>query len=139
MRYTGRMRILHTSDWHLGRTLHGRSRAAEHEAFLDELVDLAGEVDLVLVSGDVFESTNPPIDAEQLYFDALARLGDGGRRGVVVIAGNHDSPDRLRASAPLCERHGVWVLGRPGDRPSGREGPAPASEGSGWWARVPPR
>jgi DNA repair protein SbcD/Mre11 len=121
VRYTGTMRILHTSDWHLGRTLHGRSRSAEHEAFLDELVELAREVDLVLVSGDVFESTNPPIDAEQLYFDALARLGDGGRRGVVVIAGNHDSPDRLRASAPVCERHGVWVLGRPGDLPAGRE------------------
>ena len=116
------MRILHTTDWHLGRTLHGRSRSAEHEAFLDELVDLASDVDLVLLSGDVYETTTPPIDAEELYFDVLARLGDGGKRAVVVIAGNHDSPDRLTASAPLCERHGVWVLGRPGDEVRGREG-----------------
>jgi DNA repair protein SbcD/Mre11 len=68
---------------------------------------------LVVVSGDVFESSNPPIEAEELYFDALARLGDGGRRAVVVIAGNHDSPDRLRACAPLSRQHGVWIFGRP--------------------------
>ncbi|MEQ1502167.1 MAG: exonuclease subunit SbcD [Myxococcota bacterium] len=114
------MRILHTSDWHLGRTLHGHSRAAEHEAFLDELVDVATDVDLVLISGDVFETTNPPIEAEELLFDALARLGDGGRRAVVVIAGNHDSPDRLKAPGPLTASHAVWILGRPGDVPRPR-------------------
>lgn len=111
------MRVLHTSDWHLGRTLHGHSRAPEHEAYLDEIVDVASEVDMVLVSGDVFETCNPPIEAEELFFDALARLGDGGRRAVVVIAGNHDSPDRLKAAAPLAARHGVWLFGRPGDQP----------------------
>lgn len=109
------MRVLHTSDWHLGRTLYGHSRASEHEAFLDELVDVARDVDLVLVSGDVFESSNPPIEAEGLFFDTLARLGDGGRRAVVVIAGNHDSPDRLKASGPLTAGHAVWIFGRPGD------------------------
>lgn len=116
------MRILHTSDWHLGRTLHGRSRSPEHEAMIDELVGLADDAHagLVVISGDVFESTNPPIDAEELFFDALARLGDGGRRAVVVIAGNHDSPDRLKASGPLCDRHGVWIFGRPGEVPRPR-------------------
>lgn len=108
------MRILHTTDWHLGRTLHGWSRHAEHERLVDELVDLAAEVDLVIVSGDVFENSNPPIEAEELYFDALARLGDGGRRAVVVIAGNHDSPDRLCACAPLTRRHGVHIVGKGG-------------------------
>jgi len=112
------MRILHTSDWHLGRTLHGFSRAAEHEAFLEEVVALCADVDLVILSGDVFETANPPIEAEELFFDTLARLGDGGRRAVVVIAGNHDSPDRLAAAQPLSGRHGVWVLGRPGDEPA---------------------
>ena len=111
------MRILHTSDWHLGRTLHGASRRPEHEAFLDELVEVASEVDLVLISGDVFETSNPPIEAEELFFDGLARLGNGGQRAVVVIAGNHDSPDRLRAANPLAARHGVWIFGRPGDLP----------------------
>jgi exonuclease SbcD len=114
------MRVLHTSDWHLGRTLHGRSRVPEHEAFLDELVEIAQDTDLVLVSGDVFESSNPPIEAEELFYDALARLGDGGRRAVVVIAGNHDSPDRLAAPGPLAAQHGVWILGRPGDLPRPR-------------------
>src|SRR5688572_21878943 len=116
------MRVLHTSDWHLGRTLHGRSRVPEHEAFLTELVEVARDVDVVLVSGDVFESSNPPIEAEELFYDVLARLGDGGRRAVIVIAGNHDSPDRLAAPAPLTARHGVWILGRPGDVPRPREG-----------------
>lgn len=114
------MRILHTSDWHLGRTLYGHSRAAEHAAFLDELVEVARDVDLVIVSGDVHESANPPIEAEELLYDALARLGDGGRRAVVVIAGNHDSPDRLKAPGPLTATHGVWILGRPGDVPAAR-------------------
>jgi exonuclease SbcD len=109
------MRILHTSDWHLGKTLSGYSRVAEHEAFVDEVVELAADVDLVLLSGDVFDTYNPPIDAEELFFDTLARLGDGGRRAVVVIAGNHDSPDRLAAPVPLSSTHGVWILGRPGD------------------------
>ncbi|MCA9495206.1 MAG: exonuclease subunit SbcD [Myxococcales bacterium] len=116
------MRLLHTSDWHLGRTLHGHSRAREHEAFLDELVEVAQDVDLVLIAGDVFETSNPPIEAEELLFDALARLGDGGKRAVVVIAGNHDSPDRLAAPRPLTTTHGVWILGRPGDVPRPRRG-----------------
>jgi exonuclease SbcD len=114
------MRILHTSDWHLGRTLHGHSRGPEHERFLDELVEVAQGVDLVLVSGDVFETTNPPIEAEEMLYDALARLGDGGKRAVVVIAGNHDSPDRLLAPSSLTSTHGVWILGRPGDVPKPR-------------------
>jgi exonuclease SbcD len=112
------VKILHTSDWHLGRTLHGRSRHAEHEQLVDELVDVARDVDLVVVSGDVFENANPPIEAEELFFDALARLGDGRRR-VVVIAGNHDSPDRLTAASPLAVRHGAWIFGRPGDDAAG--------------------
>ena len=91
------MRILHTSDWHLGRDLAGFSRSREHESFLDELVKLADDVDIVIISGDVFDTFNPPVAAEELYFDALARLGDGARRAVVVIAGNPASPDGLTA------------------------------------------
>jgi len=110
------MRILHTSDWHLGKSLAGFSRAAEHEAFLDEVVAHAQDADLVVLAGDVFDTYNPPIEAEELFYDTMARLGDGGRRGVVVIAGNHDSPDRLAAPGPLTASHGVFILGRPGDR-----------------------
>lgn len=106
------MRILHTSDWHLGKTLEGRSRVPEQAAYLDEVVRLADDVDLVLIAGDVFDVYNPPIDAEELYFDTLARLGRAGRREVVVIAGNHDSPDRIAASRPLARAHGVHIAGR---------------------------
>mgnify|MGYP000291576383 CR=1 FL=1 len=114
------MRVLHTSDWHLGKSLAGISRQPEHEAFCAEVVDLCeqSDVDVVLLTGDVFDTYNPPIAAEELFFDTLARLGDGGRRAVVVIAGNHDSPDRLTTAVPLAARHGVWILGHPGDAPA---------------------
>jgi exonuclease SbcD len=125
------MRWLHTADWHLGRTLYGHSRRREQEQFLDELVALAADVDAVLIAGDVYETANPPIEAEELLFDALARLGDGGRRAVVVIAGNHDSPDRLRAAAPLATRHGVW-----GGR-AARRGAAGAARAGGGRVRGP--
>ncbi len=119
--YDGRMRVLHTSDWHLGKSLAGISRHAEHEAFCEEVVEVceAEDVELVLLTGDVFDTYNPPIVAEELFFDTLARLGAGGRRAVVVIAGNHDSPDRLTAAVPLAARHGVWILGHPGEVPRG--------------------
>lgn len=109
------MRLLHTSDWHLGRTLAGYDRADEHVAFLDELVLLARDVDAVLITGDVFDSANPPIASEALFFEALARLGDGGRRPVLVIAGNHDAPDRIVASQAVSGVHGAFLFGRPGD------------------------
>lgn len=109
------MRVLHTADWHLGRTLEGRSRLPEQEAFLDQLVGVVKDegIDLVLVAGDVYDSVNPPAAAESLYYDALARLSDNGKRAVAVIAGNHDHPDRVSAATPLAARHGVSLLGMP--------------------------
>jgi len=113
------MRVLHTGDWHFGRSLEGRSRLAEQEAFVDELVRIAEEeaVDLVLVAGDVYDSVNPPAAAEQLYYEALTRLADGGRRAVAVIAGNHDHPERIAASAPLAVRSGIHLAGLPEAKP----------------------
>ncbi|MGE5675929.1 MAG: metallophosphoesterase family protein [Mycobacterium leprae] len=113
------MRVMHTADWHLGRTLEGRSRLEEQEQLIDELCDIAGReaVDMVLIAGDVFDTFTPPATAEALYFDALARLADGGRRAVVVIAGNHDSPDRLCAVRSLAQRHGITLFGYPADDP----------------------
>lgn len=113
------MRILHTADWHLGRTLEGRSRQGEQEAFVDELCDIVRReaVDLVLIAGDVYDSVNPPSAAEKLFYDALSRLSEGGRRHVAVIAGNHDSPERLAAAEPLASRHGIVLRGLPGVEP----------------------
>lgn len=109
------MRILHTSDWHLGRMLEGRSRLQEQERFIDELYLIVKDerVDLVLLAGDVFDTVNPPALAEELFYEALDRLANGGRRGVVVIAGNHDNPERLCAAGPLALRHGITLFGQP--------------------------
>lgn len=109
------MRILHTSDWHLGRTLEGRSRQSEQVQFVDEICRIADEeeVNLILIAGDVFDTYNPPAFAEELYCEALERLAQARKRAVVVVAGNHDSPDRLRALRPLASRHGVFIAGMP--------------------------
>lgn len=113
------MRILHTSDWHLGKTLEGRSRLPEQQDFIEELCQIVEEqaIDLILIAGDIFDTSNPPAAAEQLYYSALKRLADGGRRGVVVVAGNHDNPDRLCAASPLAASQGIVLLGVPADSP----------------------
>lgn len=112
------MRILHTSDWHLGRSLENISRIEEQREFIDQLCDIADEerIDLVLVAGDVYDSYNPSAAAEELFYYALDRLNAGGGRAVVVIAGNHDNPERLCASNPLASKNGIILLGYPGSR-----------------------
>lgn len=109
------MRILHTADWHLGRTLEGRSRLAEQAQFIDELVKIVEEekVDAILMAGDAFDTVNPPAAAEQLFYDGLARLSDNGKRPIIVIAGNHDNPDRLSAASPLAGNHSIHLIGYP--------------------------
>ena len=109
------MRILHTSDWHLGRTLEGRSRIEEQVTFINELCRIVEDesVDLVLIAGDVFDTVNPPAIAEELFYDALNRLSADGRRAIVAIAGNHDNPERLCAASPLAVRNGITLYGLP--------------------------
>lgn len=98
------MKILHTADWHVGKTLRGRSRADEHRAVLDEIVGIAENeaVDLVLVAGDQFDRAVPSPESEEIVYDALLRLARTGAH-IVVIAGNHDNPRRLSAVRPLLE------------------------------------
>ncbi|TCL76867.1 exodeoxyribonuclease I subunit D [Hydrogenispora ethanolica] len=112
------MKILHTSDWHLGKTLENRDRLPEQREVLDEVCRIAEAraVDLVLVSGDIFDTYVPPAAAEELFYDAVERLAAGGHRAVVIIAGNHDSPDRLCAARPLADRNGIILLGLPGSQ-----------------------
>lgn len=113
------MKLLHTSDWHVGRTIRGRSRADEHVAVLAEIVEVARReaVDVVLVAGDVFDTAAPAAQAEQIVYRALLALARTGAE-VVVVAGNHDNERRLAAVAPLLRLAGVHVgarLERPDD------------------------
>ncbi len=98
------VRLLHTADWHVGRTLRGRSRAEEHEATLDGVVRLAQEssAQLVVVAGDLFDTAAPTPEAERLVYRTLLRLAEDGRQ-VLVVAGNHDHPRRLAAVEPLLD------------------------------------
>jgi exonuclease SbcD len=104
------MRVLHTSDWHVGKALRGRSRATEHEAVLGEIAGIARReaVDLVIVAGDLFDSATPSPEAERIVYRGLLDLAEGGRP-VIVVAGNHDSAQRLGAVAPLSEASGIHV------------------------------
>jgi exonuclease SbcD len=109
------MRLLHTSDWHLGRSLHRADLRAAQSAFLDHLVDVARaeKVDAILVAGDVYDRAVPPVDAVELCEDALLRLHDTGAR-IMLISGNHDSARRLGFGSGLLEKAGVHLRTRPG-------------------------
>ncbi|MFD5112038.1 exonuclease SbcCD subunit D [Streptomyces sp. NPDC058391] len=104
------MRILHTSDWHLGRSLHRVSLLDAQAAFLDHLVATVRDrdVDVVLVAGDVYDRAVPPLTAVELFDRALHRLADAGVP-TVMISGNHDSARRLGVGAGLIERAGIHL------------------------------
>lgn len=108
------MKILHTSDWHLGRTLYGRRRQEEFAAFLDWLLDCISTkgIDVLIVAGDIFDTSTPGTAAQELYYRFLARVGSTGCRHVVVIGGNHDSPSFLDAPAGLLRALDVHVVGQ---------------------------
>jgi exonuclease SbcD len=107
------VRILHTSDWHIGRRIRGRDRSEEHRAVLEEVASLAAEqtVDLTLVAGDVFDSSSPTPMAEEIAWRAFLSLAEVSP--VVVLAGNHDSQARLDAVSPLLAMGRVTVVGVP--------------------------
>ena len=107
------MKILHTSDWHLGRSLHGRKRYDEFIAFLDWLALTIEDqqVDALLVAGDVFDTSTPSNRAQELYYRFLCRVSTSCCRHVVVIAGNHDSPSFLNAPKELLRALNVYVVG----------------------------
>jgi len=109
------MRLLHTSDWHLGRSLHRADLRAAQAAFLDHLVDTvrAEKVDAVLVAGDIYDRAVPSVDAVELCEDALLRLNATGAR-IVLISGNHDSARRLGFGSGLLDQAGVHLRTRPG-------------------------
>lgn len=104
------MRVLHTSDWHLGRSLHRESLLEGQAAYIDHLVETvrSERVDVVAVAGDVYDRALPPVDAVALFDQALRRVVDAGAR-VVMISGNHDSARRLGVASSLLDRAGVHL------------------------------
>ncbi|HCY41930.1 MAG TPA: exonuclease sbcCD subunit D [Prolixibacteraceae bacterium] len=109
------MKLLHTSDWHLGKRLEDFSRIEEQQAVLQEICEIAEceQVDAVLVAGDLFDTFNPPTEAVDLFYKTLKRLSNDGHRPVIAIAGNHDSPDRIEAPDPLARECGIIFAGYP--------------------------
>ena len=110
------MRLLHTSDWHLGQSLHNIDRHYEHQCFLDWLLDtiVSEQADALLIAGDIFDNANPSAASQrQLYSFLQQARARAPQLNIVIIAGNHDSPGRLEAPGPLLEVHGTTVIGYP--------------------------
>lgn len=109
------MRFIHTSDWHLGKSLEGHSRLKEQEKFCEDFINLVNDndIDLVIIAGDIYDTSNPPAQAEKLFYKTVSRLANNGQRCVLVISGNHDNPERLAAITPLAHEQGIIVLGYP--------------------------
>lgn len=109
------MRFIHTSDWHLGKTLEGNSRLREQEMLLTDFINTVEEndIDMVIIAGDIYDTSNPPAAAEKLFYKTVCKLADNGKRCIVIISGNHDNPERLSAITPLAEEMGILVFGYP--------------------------
>jgi len=108
------LRLIHTADWHLGRSLKGKDRTVEIEFALDEMVRQAKDldVDAVLVAGDIFETFNPPVEAERVAYEFFCKL-QAAKIPAIAIAGNHDSSTRIDSLASLLSFVGVHALGKP--------------------------
>jgi exonuclease SbcD len=109
------MKVLHTADWHLGKKLDHFSRLEEQQRVMNEICDIADSqnADVVVVAGDLFDTFNPPVEAVDLLYKTLKRLTNNGKRPVVAIAGNHDSPDRIDSPNPLARECGILFVGNP--------------------------
>ena len=107
------MRILHTSDWHIGHRLYERRRIEEHHQFLDWLLTTLQEnaVDVLLVAGDIFDTALPSSEATDLYYQFLFRLYNETHAHAVITAGNHDSPTRLAAPREFLRMGRIHVVG----------------------------
>ncbi|PWJ60122.1 exonuclease SbcD [Dyadobacter jejuensis] len=109
------MKILHTADWHIGKKLDTYSRLTEQRLVLNEICEIAEKqsVDAVVVAGDLFDNFAPSSEATELLYTTLHRLADNGRRAVIAIAGNHDSPERIEVPDALARVCGIIFIGFP--------------------------
>ncbi len=109
------MIILHTADWHLGKRLDTHSRLPEQQLVLEEIIQVADDIQaqVILIAGDIFDQYHPGNDADELYYRTLSKLSNQGQRAVIVIAGNHDSPDHILAPETLARSLGIITIGQP--------------------------
>lgn len=107
------MRILHTSDWHLGRQFHGVSLEADHAVILDQVMDaiVGHSLDVLIIAGDIFDRASPPADAVRQFNRFIERVHRETQAAIVLIAGNHDSGDRIGSLAALADRNRVLIRG----------------------------
>jgi DNA repair protein SbcD/Mre11 len=108
------MKILHTSDWHLGKTLYSKKeRQEEHTAFLEWLLKTieTNAIDLVLIAGDIFDTASPSSVSQKMYYDFLIKVRNTGCQNIIVVGGNHDSPSFLNAPKIVLAALNVTVIG----------------------------
>lgn len=107
------MKIIHTADWHLGKKTEGKERLSEQKTAMENLIKLTEQqnADAVFVCGDIYDTFLPSSDAEDLFYSVVSELSAGGRRLVVVIAGNHDDPVRLCAASPIALKNSIIIGG----------------------------
>lgn len=110
------MKILHTSDIHIGKKLYAYQRNEEQAAFLQELAQVCKEeqIDIVLIAGDLFDTFNPSVASMTLLYDSLYEISENGKRPIVAIAGNHDSADRIDMPDSFAKKNGIFFLGNYG-------------------------
>lgn len=107
------VKILHTSDWHLGRQFHGASLEADHDHVLSQVMDAMKrfDPDALIIAGDIFDRAAPPADAVRQFNGFVGRVASETRAAIILIAGNHDSGDRIAALAALADRNRVLIEG----------------------------
>lgn len=107
------VKFLHTADWNLAIRTNGKSRLDEQRNVLEEILSIANfeGVDCIIVCGNVFAASNPPAEAEQLFYDMICKLAGGGQRFVLVLSGNHDNPKKIRAMLPLSVKENIALVG----------------------------
>ena len=110
------MRILHTSDFHIGKRLYASERIEEQRAFLQELSKVCKEeqIDIVLIAGDLFDNFNPSTFSMKLLYDSLCDISNLGNCPIVAIAGNHDSADRIDMPDSFSTKNGIFFIGNYG-------------------------
>ena len=120
-------RVLHSADWHLGKTLNDQSREEEHQRFLTWLLNIISEhdVDALIIAGDVFDSANPPQSAQTQYYNFVSALYKQGNCSLVITAGNHDSPAQLESPKQVLQALNTHVIGHLPERLEDRLIPLP--------------